>query len=106
MKSEIERINNEGKNVILDLDVMGGINVKKMYGEHARSIFIQPPSVDVLRQRLIARNTDSIEEIEKRIAKAQFEIDHAGQFDCVVVNDQLEPAVEEVRNLILEFITK
>lgn len=106
LKSEIERINKLGKNVILDVDVMGGINVKKLYGAHALSIFIQPPSVDVLRKRLIARATDSIEEIEKRISKAEFEISHAQQFDTIVVNDKLETAVEDVRKLILDFVTK
>lgn len=104
LKSEIERINSMGKNVILDVDVLGGINVKKMYGSHALSIFIQPPSVDVLRKRLVARATDSMEEINKRINKAEFEIEHASQFDQVVVNDQLEKAVEDVRNLIGDFI--
>lgn len=106
LKSEIERINNDGKNVILDVDVMGGINVKKLYGNHALAIFIQPPSVDVLRKRLLARATDSIEEIEKRIGKAEFEISHAQQFDRIVVNDKLETAVEEVRSLIFDFINK
>lgn len=106
LKSEIERINNAGKNVILDVDVLGGINVKKLYGAHALSIFIQPPSVDVLKQRLIARATDSIEEIEKRISKAEFEISHADQFDCRVINDKLETAVNDVRNLILDFVTE
>ncbi|MBQ0070075.1 MAG: guanylate kinase [Bacteroidales bacterium] len=106
LKSEIERINNVGKNVILDVDVLGGINVKKLYGTHALSIFIQPPSVEVLKQRLLARATDSIEEIEKRISKAEFEISHADKFDRKVINDKLETAVSDVRNLILDFVTK
>lgn len=106
LKSEIERINNAGKNVILDVDVLGGINVKKLYGTHALSIFIQPPSVEVLKQRLLARATDSIEEIEKRISKAEFEISHADKFDRKVINDKLETAVSDVRNLILDFVTK
>lgn len=106
LKSEIERINNAGKNVILDVDVLGGINVKKLYGTHALSIFIQPPCVEVLKQRLLARATDSIEEIEKRISKAEFEISHADKFDRKVINDKLETAVSDVRNLILDFVTK
>lgn len=105
LKSEIKRINDTGKNVILDLDVKGGINVKKMYGEHALSIFIQPPSVEVLRERLISRATDSIEEIEKRVNKAEFEISHSPQFDKIVVNDVLENAIEDVRANILNFIS-
>lgn len=104
LKSEIERINAKGKNVILDLDVMGGINVKKLYGDHACSIFIKPPSVDTLRERLIARATDSMEEINKRISKAEFEISKSPEFDKLVVNDVLETAVEEVRTLILDFV--
>ena len=104
LKSEIERINASGKNVILDVDVMGGINVKKMYGAHALSIFIQPPSVDVLRKRLISRATDSIEEIEKRVGKAEFEMSHSGSFDQVVINDDLEQAVADVRRLIHDFV--
>lgn len=104
LKSEIQRINDNGKNVILDVDVLGGINVKKLYGSHALSIFIQPPSVDVLRERLVSRATDSLEEINKRISKAEFEISHAQQFDKIVVNDVLETAVEDVRKLIGDFV--
>lgn len=106
LKSEIERINANGKNVILDVDVKGGINVKKLYGSHALSIFIQPPSVEVLRERLISRATDSIEEIEKRTSKAAYEMSHASQFDKVVINDVLDKAIEDVRTLILEFVEK
>lgn len=106
LKSEIERINANGKNVILDVDVLGGINVKKMYGENAMSIFIQPPSVEVLRKRLLSRNTDPIEEIEKRVSKAAFEMNHAQQFDHIVVNDVLETAINDVRELIDTFVNK
>lgn len=104
LKREIERINAHGKNVILDLDVLGGINVKKLYGNRALSIFIAPPGIDALRQRLTSRATDSIEDIENRLAKAQFEMEHAGQFDHQVVNDVLEVAVEQVRTLIHNFV--
>lgn len=106
LKSEIERINAKGKNVILDVDVMGGINVKKMYGDHAMSVFIQPPSVEALRQRLLSRGTDSIEEIDKRVSKAAFEVSHALQFDHLVVNDNLETAIKEIRELIDKFVNK
>ena len=103
-KSEVERITGMGKNVVLDLDVLGGVNVKKMYGDRAISIFIQPPSIEVLRQRLIDRGTDSMEDINARLAKAEFEISIGPQFDHTVVNDDLETAVNEVHHLIAEFV--
>lgn len=103
-KSEIARINAKGNNVILDLDVLGGINVKKIYGDHALAIFIAPPSLDALRERLVNRGTDSMEDIENRLAKADFEMQHAIYFDYQVVNDDLDVAVEQVRSLIKDFI--
>ena len=105
-KSEVERITAEGRNVVLDLDVLGGVNVKKMYGDRAISIFIQPPSVDVLRQRLIKRGTDSMEDIQNRVDKAEFEISIGPQFDYTVINDDLDTAVNEVHDLIANFITR
>lgn len=104
LKREIERINRNGKNVIMDVDVLGGINVKKLYGSHALSIFIQPPSVEVLRQRLISRATDSMVDINNRVAKAEYEIGFAPQFDRIVINDVLDVAVEDVRSLINNFV--
>lgn len=104
-KSEVERITGMGKNVVLDLDVLGGVNVKKMYGERAMSIFIQPPSVEVLRERLIKRGTDSMEDIENRVAKAEFEISIGPQFDHSVINDDLDTAVQQVRQLITDFVS-
>ncbi len=105
-KSEVERITGIGKNVVLDLDVLGGVNVKQMYGERAISIFIQPPSVEVLRQRLIKRGTYSMEDIENRVNKAEFEISIGPQFDHTVINDDLDTAVAEVHDLIADFISK
>ena len=104
-KSEVERITGEGKNVVLDLDVLGGVNVKQMYGDRAISIFIQPPSVEVLRERLIKRGTDSMEDIENRVNKAEFEISIGPQFDHTVINDDLDTAVAEVHDLIAEFVS-
>ena len=104
LKSEVERITGMGKNVVLDLDVLGGVNVKKMYGDRAISIFIQPPSVEVLRQRLINRGTDSMEDIKARVDKAEFEISIGPQFDHTVINDDLKTAVNEVHDLIADFI--
>ncbi len=105
-KSEVERITGLGRNVVLDLDVLGGVNVKRMYGDRALSIFIQPPSVEVLRQRLIGRGTDSMEDIMARVNKAEFEISIGPQFDYTVINDDLETAVAEVHRLISDFVTQ
>ncbi len=105
-KSEVERITGLGRNVVLDLDVLGGVNVKRMYGDRALAIFIQPPSVEVLRQRLIGRGTDSMEDIMARVNKAEFEISIGPQFDYTVINDDLETAVAEVHRLISDFVTQ
>mgnify|MGYP003420924932 CR=1 FL=1 len=104
LKKEIQRINADGRNVILDIDVLGGINVKKMYGDKALSIFIMPPSLQTLRQRLLSRGTDNIEEIEKRLSKAEYEMSFAKEFDKCVTNAILEKAVEETRKEIASFI--
>lgn len=104
LKSEVERITGMGKNVVLDLDVLGGVNVKKMYGDRALSIFIQPPSVEVLRERLIKRGTDSMEDIQNRVNKAEFEISIGPQFDHTVINDDLDTAVAQVHDLIAGFV--
>lgn len=104
LKSEVERILNEGDNVIFDVDVVGGCNIKKFYGERALSIFIQPPSIEALRERLTGRGTDSPEVIESRIAKAEYELGFAKRFDRIIVNDQLEPACQEALSIIREFL--
>lgn len=106
LKSEVERILNEGKNVIFDVDVVGGCNIKQFYGERAMSIFIQPPSIDELRRRLVSRNTDTPEIIEKRISKAEYELGFASKFDIIIVNDDLEKAKAEALNAIKQFIEK
>ena len=103
-RSEIERIRNMGRNVILDIDVMGGINVKHKFGDEALSIFIQPPSIDTLRQRLESRGTESPEAITQRVEKAGFEIAQSDKFDKIVVNDRLDVAVKETEELIKAFI--
>ncbi len=104
LNSEIDRIREKGKNVILDIDVMGGINVKHKFGNDALSIFIQPPSIDTLRQRLVARGTDSPEAINERVDKASFEISQADKYDKIVVNDILDIAVKNTENIIKNFI--
>lgn len=105
LKKEVERIQSKGDNVILDIDVKGGINVKKKYGKNALSIFIQPPSIDTLRHRLLSRGTDSIEAINQRVNKAEYELSFAPQYDKVVVNDILRDAIDEVEKIITEFVT-
>ena len=104
--SEVDRVTGEGRNLILDIDVNGGVNVKERFGEEALSLFIMPPSVDELGKRLRGRATDSEETILKRLAKAEFEIGFAPQYDTVIVNDDLDTAVEEVRSAILSFVTR
>ncbi|MEZ7874203.1 MAG: guanylate kinase [Bacteroidales bacterium] len=101
-KSEVERVWGNGKIVLFDIDVMGGINLKKLYGEKALSIFIAPPSLEILRERLVKRSTDSPEAIEKRVAKAQKEMQFAGNFDKILVNDDLQTALNEVEQIIRE----
>lgn len=107
LKSEVERIWAKGHVIVFDIDVKGGVNVKRIFGDKAFSVFIQAPSVDVLRQRLIGRGTDSAEAIEKRVAKAASEMEFAaGKFDYVLVNDDLETALAEAQKIIGKFIGK
>ncbi len=104
--SEIKRIQSLGKFPIFDVDVEGGLNIKQKFGEGAISIFIQPPSLDVLRQRLIGRGTDSEAEIERRFNKAKQELAYAHRFDYVLVNDQLDQAIEELCALVMGHLEK
>ena len=96
LKSQVERQCDAGQNVVFDVDVKGGCNIKQHYGDKALSIFIMPPSVDELRRRLESRATDAPEVIDQRIARAEFEIGFADKFDKVVVNDDLDKAQKEV----------
>lgn len=104
LKSQVERQSESGQNVVFDVDVKGGCNIKNYYGERALSIFIMPPSVDELRRRLINRNTDTTEVIEQRIARAEFEMTFAGKFDKVIVNDNLDKAEQEALKIISAFL--
>lgn len=103
LKSEVERLRNAGRHVMFDVDVVGGVNIKRFYGDEAMSVFIQPPSVEVLRERLIGRATDAPEVIATRVAKAEQELTYAPQFDYVIVNDVLEEAQRDVLALVKEF---
>ena len=100
----MDRIWEKGSVIVFDVDVEGGVNLKKTFGASALSVFIMPPSVEELRRRLVGRGTDSAETIEKRVAKAEQEIAHAPQFDRVIVNDSLEEAVAEAEKTVAEFI--
>lgn len=106
LKAQVEKQLEAGQNVIFDVDVVGGCNIKKFYGERALSVFIQPPSVEELRRRLNGRGTDTPEVIESRIAKAEFELGFADKFDAVIVNDDLEKAQAEAFRIISRFINQ
>ena len=103
LKREITRITDAGHNVVLDIDVKGGVNVKRMYGSEAVSVFIKPPSVEALRQRLEGRGTEDVDAINQRVARAEFEISFAPQFDHTVVNDNLDVAIGEVSDILKDF---
>lgn len=104
LKSEVERIRNKGKHVVFDVDVVGGVNIKKFYGNEALSIFVQPPSIEALKERLENRSTETPEKIKMRIAKAQQEMQLSNQFDVILINDNLETALQEATKLVTEFI--
>ena len=104
LKSEVERIWAKGNVIVFDVDVMGGINLKRLFGDNACSIFIMPPSVEELERRLRGRGTDAEEVIAKRIAKAEFELSKATEFDFKVVNDDLQTAVDETAAIITNFL--
>lgn len=104
LKSEVERIWKNSKIVIFDVDVVGGVNLKKHFGEQAMSIFIAPPSIEELGKRLILRGTDSLENIKIRVNKAQEELTYQNQFDKILINDNLETAKKEIEGVIQQFI--
>ena len=104
LKSQVEEKLAAGMNVVFDVDVKGGINIKKYYGEDALSVFIQPPSIEALRERLIRRNTDEMAQIEQRLAKAEYEMTFAPQFDRILINDDLDVAKQEAVALLNEFL--
>ena len=104
LKSQVERQASEGQNVVFDVDVKGGCNIKQHYGDRALSVFIQPPSVEELRRRLEARGTDAPEVIDQRIARAEYELGFASQFDRIVINDNLEKAKAEAYDIIRSFL--
>ncbi len=106
LKSEVERIWSLGKVVVFDIDVKGGVNLKKLYKSKALSIFIMPPSMETLRERLTKRGTETQEAIETRLARAQQEIGYSKQFDIVLVNDKLEECLDAAEQIVNEFYKK
>lgn len=106
LKEQVEKQLQDGKNIIFDIDIKGGINIKRFYGENALSMFIQPPGVEELRKRLTARGTDTKEQIEERLAKAEYELSFAPQFDRIIVNDNLDKAKAETLTAIQEFLNR
>jgi guanylate kinase len=104
LKAQVEKQLSEGQNIILDVDVKGGCNIKEVYGNRALSLFIQPPSIEELRHRLVGRGTETAESIESRIARAEYELSFANRFDRVIVNDDLETAKAEVVEAIRSFL--
>jgi len=106
LKSQVETQAERGENVVFDVDVKGGCTIKKYYGDRALSVFIQPPSVEELRKRLVGRATDTPEVIEQRLAKAEYELTFADKFDKVIINDDLDVAKAEAYQIVSEFLKK
>ena len=104
LKEQVERQREQGQNVVFDVDVKGGVNIKKYYGDRALSLFIQPPSVEELRRRLEGRATDTPEAIRERLAKAEYEMTFAPQFDRIIVNDDLDVAKQETLRVVSDFL--
>ena len=106
LKQQVERQREAGQNVVFDVDVKGGVNIKKFYGDEALSLFIQPPSVQELRHRLEGRGTDTLEAIEQRLAKAEYELTFAPQFDRIIVNDDLDTAKQKTLQVVKGFLMR
>lgn len=106
LKSEVDRIWKMENHALFDIDVVGGLNLKKAYGEKALAIFVKPPSVDILEQRLRSRGTDDEESLQKRLGKAEYELSFAPEFDWILVNDSLEEALAEAEVLVDKFLSQ
>ena len=105
LKSEVERITESGKSVVFDIDVIGGLNIKKIYAEQCLTVFVHPPSLETLKERLISRNTESEEKLKQRIDKAGIEMETAPKFDIILMNDDLDTAKKETIEIIQNFIS-
>lgn len=106
LKSEVERIWNEGQTVIFDVDVLGGLNIKEFYGDKALAVFIEPPTMEELENRLRKRGTETPESLKKRLDKAEYEISFSNQFDKIVLNDDLQTAQQEMIDLVRDFLNE
>lgn len=106
LNSEIERIWANGKTVIFDVDVIGGLNLKRIFGDNALAIFVQPPSYEELEKRLRYRSTETEEKIQQRMSKAHTELKSASEFDIILINDDLEKAISKAKELVIDFIAK
>jgi guanylate kinase len=106
LKSEMERIWSEGKAVIFDVDVIGGLNIKKQFGDNAYSIFVKPPSYEELEKRLRGRSTESEDKINQRMEKASKELAFSSEFDCILINDNLDEACVKAEQLVIDFLEK
>lgn len=106
LKTEVERLWSLGKHVIFDIDVVGGLNIKRLFPERTLAVFVKPPSIDELKIRLKKRNTESEDRINMRVAKASVEMATAPQFDYIIVNNQLDKALEQATDLVSEFVNK
>ena len=106
LKEQVDNQLKAGQNVVFDVDVKGGCNIKEHYGSKALSVFIQPPSVEELRRRLIDRATDSMEQIEQRVAKAEYEMGFAPRFDRIVINDNLDEAKQQTLDTLRKFLSE
>lgn len=106
LRSELERISSKGTTAVFDVDVLGGINLKKQFGDDALALFIAPPSIEALRQRLVERSTDSDEMIENRVGRAEYEMSFASQFDQIIVNDNLDKAKKETEKVVRDFLNR
>lgn len=104
LKAEIERIRKKGHHIIFDMDVVGGLNLKKQFGDQALAIFVMPPSIEHLEKRLKSRETETPESIARRIGKAEVELQTANQFDSIVLNDTLEHAFQEAEKVVKAFL--
>ena len=106
LKEEVERIRCQGKHVVFDVDVVGGLNIKDYYGDEALSVFVQPPSIEELRKRLVGRSTDSDEVIERRVAKAEYELTFAPKFDVVLLSEELHVTLGNAEKIVTDFINQ
>lgn len=104
LKSEVDGMLQQGKHVLFDVDVLGGLNIKQQYQNQALAVFVKAPSISTLLERLKTRSTDTEEQIQKRIEKAEFEMNYAEKFDFILINDDLTKAQKEIRSIVLNFI--